>query len=324
MGAQPMTARATRTTSPGSRGNRTRSRARPGRASRLGRPIRPTTTPAGPRLAAAPVVRAAEVSSPPWSPRASHRLSGLCGCVTRGRIPPGRGRVAWRGSGRSPGGCGSRGLGRRRRLAVRGRSGGGCRLGQRRLDAACGFGMVTPALAWYSGPCLRGSAYSFGLIVQYVPDVVPYHDAPPQSGSNGSLSASSYDVDPSVARRRRALRVDSPGDWVPPGRPGTPAACRPRTPRRRAIGTWAPARGVGRTRPASPAAVRPPSRVARWWVCVPRTSRPARPSGVARRPSRLRDRRSARTPIGSRGSAGARLRRPRPDGWPSRAVDTRV
>ncbi len=41
------------------------------------------------------------------------------------------------------------------------------------------------ALAWYSGPCLRGSAYSFGLIVQYVPLVVPYQLAPTQSGSNG-------------------------------------------------------------------------------------------------------------------------------------------
>ena len=52
---------------------------------------------------------------------------------------------------------------------------------------------------WYSGPCLRGSAYSLGFSVQYVPDVVPYHDAPPQSGSNGSPSAPSYEVEPSVA-----------------------------------------------------------------------------------------------------------------------------
>src|SRR5690242_14776760 len=37
------------------------------------------------------------------------------------------------------------------------------------------------ARAWYSGPCLRGSAYSFGLSVQYVPELVPYHEAPPQS-----------------------------------------------------------------------------------------------------------------------------------------------
>ena len=55
------------------------------------------------------------------------------------------------------------------------------------------------ARAWYSGPCLRGSAYSFGFSVQYVPLVVPYQLAPPQSGSNGSASAPSYEVEPNVA-----------------------------------------------------------------------------------------------------------------------------
>ena len=47
------------------------------------------------------------------------------------------------------------------------------------------------ARRWYSGPCLRGSAYSFGLIVQYVPLEVPYHEPPLQPGSNGSSSAGS-------------------------------------------------------------------------------------------------------------------------------------
>lgn len=45
--------------------------------------------------------------------------------------------------------------------------------------------------AWYSGPCLRGSANSFGLRVQYVPDEPPYQLAPSHSGSNGSRSAPS-------------------------------------------------------------------------------------------------------------------------------------
>ncbi len=45
--------------------------------------------------------------------------------------------------------------------------------------------------AWYSGPCLRGSANSFGLSVQYVPDEPPYQLAPSHSGSNGSRSAPS-------------------------------------------------------------------------------------------------------------------------------------
>ena len=69
------------------------------------------------------------------------------------------------------------------------------------------------ARAWYSGPCLRGSAYSFGLSVQYVPLVVPYQLAPPQSGSNGSSSAPSYDVEPSVALF--GARGFPPGGGVP-------------------------------------------------------------------------------------------------------------
>src|SRR5215212_6298225 len=56
------------------------------------------------------------------------------------------------------------------------------------------------ARAWYSGPCLRGSAYSFGLIVQYVPLDAPYQVPPDHSGSNGSSSATSYVVEPGVAR----------------------------------------------------------------------------------------------------------------------------
>jgi hypothetical protein len=70
----------------------------------------------------------------------------------------------------------------------------------RRPDRICS---ARRARAWYSGPCFRGSAYSFGLIVQYVPDVVPYQDAPPQSGENAPGSTSSYEVEPSVAFFRR-------------------------------------------------------------------------------------------------------------------------
>src|SRR5690349_12105369 len=54
------------------------------------------------------------------------------------------------------------------------------------------------ARAWYSGPCFRGSAYSRGLIVQYVPEDGPYHAPPSQSGSSGS-AASSYVVEPGLA-----------------------------------------------------------------------------------------------------------------------------
>ena len=47
------------------------------------------------------------------------------------------------------------------------------------------------ARAWYSGPCFRGSAYSRGLIVQYVRDDGPYQEPPSHSGSSGASAASS-------------------------------------------------------------------------------------------------------------------------------------
>jgi translation initiation factor IF-2 len=106
------------------------------------------------------------------------------------------------------------------------------------------------ARAWYSGPCFRGSAYSLGLIVQYVPLDAPYQVAPVQPGSKGSRSAPSYEVEPGVAvfagRRpaddlrprpppgplvapEPALFVDpaspagpEPGRGRPPGAPGVP------------------------------------------------------------------------------------------------------
>jgi hypothetical protein len=87
------------------------------------------------------------------------------------------------------------------------------------------------ARAWYSGPCFRGSAYSLGLIVQYVPLVVPYHDPPDHSGSNGSKSASSYVVEPGVARPGRSL----------PGRGLALAGPAPALPRGRAWPAAAPA-----------------------------------------------------------------------------------
>jgi hypothetical protein len=76
------------------------------------------------------------------------------------------------------------------------------------------------------------------LIVQYVPDVVPYQDAPPQSGVKAFGSTSSYEVEPSVAflRRRSAEPVDpveaeGPGDPEGPEGPegpgGRPARVEP-------------------------------------------------------------------------------------------------
>ena len=85
-------------------------------------------------------------------------------------------------------------------------------------DRQHAIGLARRARAWYSGPCLRGSAYSFGLSVQYVPLVVPYQLAPRQSGSNGP-SAPSYDVDPRVALLRfvRPLRFGASPGAVPGG-----------------------------------------------------------------------------------------------------------
>lgn len=53
-----------------------------------------------------------------------------------------------------------------------------------------GAGAPRRARAWYSGPCFRGSAYSRGFSVQYVPDDGPYQLAPPQSGSRPSPASS--------------------------------------------------------------------------------------------------------------------------------------
>ena len=87
------------------------------------------------------------------------------------------------------------------------------------------------ARRWYSGPCLRGSAYSFGLIVQYVPLEAPYQVAPVQPGSNGSSSAASYEVEPGVARfegRRRApARRPAVGSPARPGLEPVPLALPP-------------------------------------------------------------------------------------------------
>lgn len=51
--------------------------------------------------------------------------------------------------------------------------------------------------ARYSGPCLRGSAYSRGLTVQYVPESAPTQAAPSQTGS--SSVGPSYVVEPGRA-----------------------------------------------------------------------------------------------------------------------------
>ena len=184
------------------------------------------------------------------------------------------------------------------------------------------------ARAWYSGPCLRGSAYSFGLSVQYVPLVVPYQLAPPQSGSNG-------------APRRRRTR------WTrasPCSRAGRPAGgCRSPPP-------VAPSAGpdAGRARPPPAelpdvrdrrdhevrpsSAPRPPSRWPPGRACPPHPPRlsPARrscPTADPRRPGSRptgHRRRSLRSRPGGRPPAAAvgSTRRIAPVGigvpWPAR------
>ena len=192
------------------------------------------------------------------------------------------------------------------------------------------------ARAWYSGPCLRGSAYSFGLSVQYVPLVVPYQLAPPQSGSNGP-STPSYEVDPSVAllggrsgRRRDPAPLPS---WCP-----SPAPRRGRAPPARAAPPAGPVRldhdvrpvsgpcaPFGRARAVRRARARPAEPDARR-LAVPTIDRRARgrsgpgsrrwraPAAAVRPPGRLAPSRDRRPMAGAARSAtgGRCARRPVP------------
>ena len=171
------------------------------------------------------------------------------------------------------------------------------------------------ARAWYSGPCLRGSAYSFGLIVQYVPLVVPYQLAPPQSGSNGPASAPSYDVDPSVALPR-------PGRGVGPGPVGSR---RRRVPGASWSGALRAGSRTGRRAGSRPGPCRPAAPVR-----APRRVRSIRLGGracgappVARR-GRHPARPAARTPPGSPGTAAVRRGPRRRGDWPWPGVDRRA
>ena len=136
------------------------------------------------------------------------------------------------------------------------------------------------ARAWYSGPCLRGSAYSFGLSVQYVPLVVPYQLAPPQSGSNGP-------VRPVVGRRPerglvRLRAASPPGGGGRRASPGRGAA-------RRCAGVAGPARrrrtGRPPCRPIRPGVATRPA------VALPRAGPRLRRSRLPPRPCRSRPRR---------------------------------
>ena len=99
------------------------------------------------------------------------------------------------------------------------------------------------ARRWYSGPCLRGSAYSFGLSVQYVPLDVPYQ-VPPRPLRLERLV---------LGRRRRSWSRGSPCSMTASGRlgdvrvrrlPPADVACRsrrrpgPRPARGRAGAPW--------------------------------------------------------------------------------------
>ena len=204
------------------------------------------------------------------------------------------------------------------------------------------------ARAWYSGPCLRGSAYSLGFSVQYVPLVVPYQLAPRQSGSNGP-STPSYEVEPSVALfrlRSRGPRGGAPGapspvpepvpEPVPPGSVrALPVVPVPRRPDRvepgRGCGpAFAPAPGAG---PAPGADHRPRSHRPRSHSTAPHQAASTRPAPARARVRRTPAawRRSCPDPHPTVASApprdaasrpGPRSRRRavrRPPGWPGTA-----
>ena len=158
------------------------------------------------------------------------------------------------------------------------------------------------ARAWYSGPCLRGSAYSRGLSVQYVPDVGPYQAPPSQSGSSGSVGLV---VGGGPGPRRPPWRGVVPSRRVDHSTPTRrPEAARRRVcsgsgrsrPRRAPRPADAPVgRCVPGGAPAPPPPVLPPPGGAPRSPSVPRRARPARlarhasPSAArpaARRPAR--------------------------------------
>ena len=117
------------------------------------------------------------------------------------------------------------------------------------------------ARAWYSGPCLRGSAYSRGLIVQYVPDDGPYHAPPSHSGSSGVSAPRRRSSSPGVALREprrvwRSLGGASPG---PPAPAPSPLAHRVRRCHRCRASPSTPSRRV----PAPPPVDVAPARRAR-------------------------------------------------------------
>ena len=139
------------------------------------------------------------------------------------------------------------------------------------------------ARAWYSGPCLRGSAYSFGLIVQYVPLDVPYQ----------ARRSSPARTAPRRRPRTRSIRA-WPCSGPPPRRPRRPRVCA------------APAR----RRPAGPRRRRPPGRAWPAGRPPPAASGPGR-RGLAAgvRPVRRRGR-APGAPVGStRGPGSVRVGR---------------
>ena len=164
------------------------------------------------------------------------------------------------------------------------------------------------ARAWYYGPCLRGSAYSFGLIVQYVPLDAPDHVAPVQPGSNGSWSAPSYDVEPGVAVVAGPFR-DGPRRERPP--PVPDAAPGPAEPLPAGRSVRPPPPDAPPLNPGSWARVRGPAPAGR----APGVRRPsARPDALARFGSaRQGSRRS--TPGSADGRLPTRRVRPGPASW---------
>ena len=226
-----------------------------------------------------------------------------------GRVPR-TSRGVRLGRGRCPAGSAPAHRRRRRGRRVGPRSGvGGSPV--RGAAASATAAAARRARAWYSGPCLRGSAYSFGLIVQYVPLVVPYQLAPPQSGSNG-------------LRRRRRTRSsraspcsaavggrDARGRRRRPRSGAAPRRCRPAGSRRSRV---APS-GAARRRPRAarrraPAARRRRSRRGRPSRRRPPYARRAAvgPIGSSRLPyaRRVRRRRSASATAGPRGRRPSR------------------
>ena len=321
IGGQPMSARATR--QPNAAGPLDRVRARtgvdrrgPGRggrrdaAARAGGRARPrrsmaagSSGRAGPALAAGPTASSARRRSAPAGVRPASDAVG-------GRR---------HGSTRRPESHVSACVGSRRPRAP-------ARSAARRRRSVPAWPRAAPGPGTRARAC-AGSAYSFGLIVQYVPLVVPYQrrrrPSPARTARVGVVVRGGAEASPCFGDRVGAAGRAAPSGAAGGVRPGRASASR----RAAAAPAGPSARPAARPcRGSEPARAGAPARrtarrvgVAAIGVGRPRLAAGRRRCRACRRGAQRIGRRAARRRPGSRGSAAGPSRRRRPGGtpWPA-------